>query len=226
MDEKQPISRRQLLRGGFLRKVVEAATEPVAAAAEAMEGAMGAMEGSVRPARAPIALPMHRPPGAIDEASFMSGCTRCGDCIEACPVDAIVLAPARFRQAAGTPMIDPYNSPCVMCEGTPCIAACEPGVLGSGDLKMAKASILGHACLAYQGSFCTVCSERCPVAGAIEDEGGRPRIVEEVCTGCGVCQYVCPAPSNAVLLMPLMERGGMKNGGGQGTANLPEGDGA
>jgi ferredoxin-type protein NapG len=30
--------------------------------------------------------------------------------------------------------------------------------------------------------------------------------VAEACTGCGVCQFVCPAPHNAVLLMPVPER--------------------
>jgi len=52
------------------------------------------------------ALPVLRPPGAIDEATFLAECTRCEDCIEACPHDAIVRAPARLRDAAGTPIID------------------------------------------------------------------------------------------------------------------------
>ena len=34
----------------------------------------------------------------------------------------------------------------------------------------------------------------------------RPHIVEETCTGCGVCHFVCPAPENAVIIMPLAER--------------------
>ncbi|MCZ7680343.1 MAG: 4Fe-4S binding protein [Sandaracinaceae bacterium] len=32
-------------------------------------------------------------------------------------------------------------------------------------------------------------------------EDGRPRVVEGECTGCGVCQHVCPAPRNAILLV-------------------------
>lgn len=51
-------------------------------------------------------------------------------------------------------------------------------------------------CLAST-SFCTVCSERCPVPGAIVVELGRPRVDPAHCDGCGVCVGVCPAPINA-----------------------------
>lgn len=155
----------------------------------------------------PIVLPIHRPPGAVSEAAFLAGCTRCNDCIAACPVHAIVLAPARFRHAAGTPMIDPYAAACIMCSDTPCIGACKPAVLRADrPLKMGVAYIERAACLAYTGSFCTVCSERCPVPGAIELSQGRPTIRAELCTGCGVCAEVCPAPANAVVVMPLADR--------------------
>lgn len=57
-------------------------------------------------------------------------------------------------------------------------------------------------CLAWQGSFCTTCVERCPVEGAILVEAGRPRVVAERCDGCGTCVRVCPAPINAFELRP------------------------
>lgn len=155
----------------------------------------------------PRTLPIHRPPGALPEAAFLAGCTRCGECIRVCPVGAITLAPARFRQAAGTPCIDPLVAACVMCADTPCITACEPRVLRQDrPLKMGVAYIETMACLAHTGSFCTVCSEHCPVPGAIELAAGKPRIRPDVCTGCGLCATVCPAPINAVVVMPLADR--------------------
>lgn len=57
-------------------------------------------------------------------------------------------------------------------------------------------------CLAWQGSFCSTCSERCPVEDAIVIEAGRPRVVEARCNGCGLCVQVCPAPINALELLP------------------------
>ena len=63
------------------------------------------------------------------------------------------------------------------------------------------AVIQGRFCLAYT-SFCTVCAERCPVPGAMKVEQGIPMVVPDICTGCGVCHNVCPAPTNAVLVLP------------------------
>lgn len=56
------------------------------------------------------------------------------------------------------------------------------------------------ACIAYRGTLCTVCVERCPEPGAIVTAYGRPSIVSEACTGCGDCVAHCPAPINALLL--------------------------
>ncbi len=155
-------------------------------------------------------IPLHRPPGAIDEFQFLKGCTRCGDCIEACPYDAIVKASDRLGIAAGTPVIEADHAACMMCEDFPCIQSCEPGVLTrSISPIMGTARVTQHLCLAHHSTTCTVCSERCPVAGAILVNDGKPIVDEELCSGCGVCRHVCPAPENAILLMPAYSRPGL-----------------
>jgi Pyruvate/2-oxoacid:ferredoxin oxidoreductase delta subunit len=63
------------------------------------------------------------------------------------------------------------------------------------------AIIQGRFCLAYH-TFCSTCSERCPEPGAIQVENGIPRVVPEHCTGCNICHEVCPAPKNAILMLP------------------------
>jgi len=71
-----------------------------------------------------------RPPGAAPEMAFVAACTRCGDCIDVCPVHAILKTPANGGGlAAGTPYIDPRPAPCIACEDMPCAAACETGAL-------------------------------------------------------------------------------------------------
>lgn len=68
------------------------------------------------------------------------------------------------------------------------------------------AIIQGRHCLAYQRSFCSVCSERCPVEGAIKVENGIPQVVAAACTGCNICHEVCPAPTNAILMRAQKEQ--------------------
>ena len=68
------------------------------------------------------------------------------------------------------------------------------------DTRPKVAIIQGRHCLAYQNNMCSVCSERCPEPGAIITERGIPRIIVDLCTGCGICQDLCPAPTNGILL--------------------------
>ena len=63
-------------------------------------------------------------------------------------------------------------------------------------------SVLIEACLATT-TFCSVCTERCPVPGAIAIRDRRPHIVVDRCDGCGVCVQVCPAP---ILALELVAR--------------------
>jgi ferredoxin-type protein NapG len=185
------VSRREFLSGGFFSAFARELAGPPPASVPTLRTAI---------------VPVLRPPGALAETAFLAGCTRCGDCITACPHHAIILAPERLRSASGTPIIDPAQQPCLMCPDTPCITACTPGVLrrtpDSPVPAIGLARISPVDCLAHQGSTCTTCSERCPVAGAIVLTNHRPQVVAEACTGCGICHYVCPAPRNAILLMP------------------------
>ncbi|TWU37391.1 4Fe-4S dicluster domain-containing protein [Novipirellula artificiosorum] len=158
-------------------------------------------------------IPVFRPPGAIAEETFLAGCTRCSDCIDACPHDAIRKAPDRLAAIAGTPVLEADTAACMMCDDFPCIAACKPGVLTQSiPAVMGTALVTEHLCLAHHSTTCTVCSERCPVQGAIRVMDGKPTICEDVCTGCGVCRYVCPAPENAILLMPAFSRPPLPDG--------------
>src|SRR5256712_2497975 len=65
-----------------------------------------------------------RPPGAVDETLFLDRCTRCGDCLPACPYGSI-----KKDVATGYPVIFANESPCYLCEDFPCIAACETEAL-------------------------------------------------------------------------------------------------
>lgn len=76
----------------------------------------------------------------------------------------------------------------------------DPAVGRDGEPVPKKAVIQGRLCLAYQGGMCFTCSERCPEPGAITTDKGIPTVHADLCTGCGVCYDLCPAPRNAILM--------------------------
>lgn len=71
--------------------------------------------------------------------------------------------------------------------------------LDDGQAKVAV--IQDRFCLASQGGMCFTCSERCPEPGAITTQRGVPTVHADICTGCGLCHELCPAPVNAILLV-------------------------
>ena len=149
-----------------------------------------------------------RPPGAGSELAFLSRCTKCDDCVIACPHYAIFHLPGSAGVAAHTPGIDPAKSPCLLCDDLPCIAACTTGALTATlreDVKIADISLKRSLCLPWQGtSPCDYCFKWCPLRGqAITLDDERPVFHNEACTGCGICLKECPADPNPIRLTPV-----------------------
>jgi MauM/NapG family ferredoxin protein len=141
-------------------------------------------------------VPLLRPPGAISEKRFLQACSRCDECIHACPKDAIQRAPKKMGFLVfNTPYIDPMRNPCVMCTDLPCITACPDGALlpvqELTDVNMGYAILDKKKCQAYGDTFCQQCVIDCPVPGAIHQLNDQPIIDKNICTGCGVCMRSC-----------------------------------
>ncbi|MCH7875109.1 MAG: 4Fe-4S dicluster domain-containing protein [Gemmatimonadetes bacterium] len=157
-----------------------------------------AQEVAARTERRVVTERYFRPPGAIDEIAFLAACTRCNECIEVCPVNAIVKAPPKAGFAAGTPVLEPAVQPCVACPDIPCAAVCPTEALILPEWRwegyaMARLELIPESCIAFQGSECCVCVRACPIGekAIVEDETGRPVIKAEGCVGCGVCVKEC-----------------------------------
>lgn len=155
-----------------------------------------------------------RPPFALAEAEFLLACTRCDKCIEACDYHVLFKLPAHHGlQAGGTPAMDLLDRGCHMCQDWPCVKACEPGALklpaldgdAPGPVKLARVGIDVNVCLPYLGPECGACRDSCPIPGALEWQGGiKPVIIEERCTGCGLCREACIADPKAIEIGALV----------------------
>lgn len=151
-----------------------------------------------------------RPPGARIEEEFRNVCSRCGNCVHACPVQAIKLDHSGAR-GHGVPYIDPNASACVMCEGINCVTHCPSGALlpiTLSEIDMGTAEWHESTCVrTAQGEECTMCTDHCPVgATAIEVVENRIVVHPSGCTGCGSCQNNCPTMPKSITITPRSKR--------------------
>jgi ferredoxin-type protein NapG len=140
-----------------------------------------------------------RPPGAVAEAEFLDRCTRCGDCLPACPYGSIKTDPAN-----GYPIIFASESPCYLCNDFPCVAACETEALvplaALPDVQMGLAVLNQTLCTADQG--CRFCLAKCPTEAlsVVGFEDPYPVVDQEKCVGCGICEQVCSTVNDKVAI--------------------------
>ena len=159
-----------------------------------------------------------RPPFVRDEIEFLLACTRCDACIEACPHGVLFKLPSGFgAQVAGGPAMDLLNRGCHLCEDWPCVSACEPGALSlpaepEAAPRLAQVSVDPDLCLAHLGPECGACAHACPVPGALTWENGvRPAIDADHCTGCALCREACIVEPKAIKVSAFL------GGEGRGT---------
>ncbi len=148
--------------------------------------------------KSPVKTNMLRPPGAGPESLFASKCIRCGRCVEVCPYRSIV--PQDVSEVgihAGTPLINVKEVPCYLC--MKCVQVCPTGTLrpiAQSETRMGLAVIDRYACMTWKENgflLCRTCYNVCPFKEkAIKLDQLRPYVIEEFCTGCGICVHGCP----------------------------------
>ncbi len=166
-----------------------------------------------------------RPPGAR-ENDLTARCVRCGLCIRACPTGAI--QPALLEggmESLWTPVLLPRLGYCdYSCNA--CGQVCPVEAIPPLALEEKRRAVLGRAyidrnrCIPWADHRpCIVCEEMCPVPekaivleeATVTDAAGqpvplqRPRVVEERCIGCGICEYKCPVSGEAAIRVFAVE---------------------
>jgi ferredoxin-type protein NapG len=154
-----------------------------------------------------------RPPGAINEADFLTTCERCGNCAKACEFGSINKLGPSSGELESTPALELEKNPCRYCQDFPCIWACPSGALcgPTPSAPLATVEIHNENCLNSQGIICETCILHCPPSvKAIRMEGPfharMPTIDQSLCVGCGLCAYHCEQGSEAIEVKKI--RGG------------------
>lgn len=157
-----------------------------------------------------------RPPGSRPEDDFLALCIRCGECMAACPNNA--LQPvwfARGTEGLFSPSLVPKRGACNPdCNN--CGVACPTEAIRPLDVldrrwaKTGTARIMRDMCLAWEHQKrCMVCDEVCPYSAIkFRSEPGNPvpvpEVIEERCSGCGFCEHHCPVQNQSAIYVTPM----------------------
>jgi ferredoxin len=152
------------------------------------------------------------PPGGGSIAEFNKNCIACSLCINVCPNN--VLQPSYKEYGiAGImqPVMDYHKSFCTY-NCTKCTEICPTNALHPLMLEAKKLTQIGKAhfikdnCIVNtEKTACGACSEACPTKAChmIPFVGNLviPEVTEDICIGCGHCEYACPAsPYKAIFV--------------------------
>jgi ferredoxin-type protein NapG len=143
-----------------------------------------------------------RPPGALIEDDFLKFCTRCYQCIDVCPADA--LGPASIFDGMsnlGTPVLDVKK--CIFCQE--CMRICPTGAIQKipkNEIDIGNAVINRDTCLTWTNKRrCTNCYKACKYKAIKLEKRKNPVVIEEKCTGCGACERRCPTTPKSIVVM-------------------------
>lgn len=164
-----------------------------------------------------------RPPGAINENIFSKRCIKCGNCVQVCPSGALKqLDLCLDIKNVGTPVINTDFGGCIAWrkECLKCVEVCPTGALSNDfnleNQKLGMAHIDSKNCV-----NCMACIKECAIKGAVlfpnpdgepfkqvknipsylnvSTSSLKPYIDSNLCIGCGVCAYYCPAKTIAMI---------------------------
>lgn len=150
------------------------------------------------------------PPGSLGIKHFTNRCTACHLCVSACPTG--VLQPS-FREYGLAGIMQPhmdYSTKYCNFDCTRCSEICPSGAILSLSVENKKLTQIGKVnfirenCIVQaEEKACGSCSEHCPTQAVTmvpyKDNLTIPEIKQEICVGCGACEYACPVkPHKAI----------------------------
>jgi len=150
------------------------------------------------------------PPGSLSVERFSSLCTACHLCVSSCPTQ--VLFPS-FLEYGLTGVFQPrmnYDISYCNYDCTYCGNICPTGAIlpldfsSKKEIQIGKVQFVKQDCIVVtKERDCGACSEHCPTKAVHMVPYGEhlmiPATNNDICVGCGACEYVCPAePRKAI----------------------------
>lgn len=137
------------------------------------------------------AAAMPRPPWSLrPDSAFTEHCTRCGECVRACPRGVLSAGDGGF------PKISFAAAGCSLCGD--CATACPTHAIdrAASPIAFVWRVQIDARCLNRRGVECRVCGDACEARALrfVPARGGIAQLQVDTasCTGCGDCVAVCP----------------------------------
>jgi len=152
------------------------------------------------------------PPGSVSIENFTSRCTACSLCISVCPTSVIQPSLNEYGISGITQPRMNFKKGFCNYECNKCTEICPTGAIMPLELSAKKITQIGKAvyirenCYVYtEHTACGACSEHCPTKAVsmvpFEDGLYIPETHDNICIGCGACEYACPAsPYKAIFV--------------------------
>ncbi len=198
-------------RRGFFREILRLGVDKVEKTAQNVEKKItAAVEAAQTIPQNDVFDPKNeirylRPPGTIGQSELERTCCQSGNCVKACPADAIKLDPDK-KIAGGFPYIIASESPCVVCDDLACTHVCPSGAISplqdKHEIAMGYVQFDEEYCLRSDNDDCSLCVDLCPIgedAIEIDTEDNLIRLNGD-CVGCGICEKSCPTSPKSIYI--------------------------